>query len=501
MFRNLSITRCLYAILLTVSVLVAGRVSAQELEILRFEMAPMDLTAATHAVKDFNGQNCALIKVQVPREGVGFEGNIVRQEFHINEYWVYVIPGTKLLQIKHPDAFPRMVEFAAYDIPAVDSAVTYVMTLKVSSEASAAPGVAMQNVIVDVVPADALVILDGKMLSLQGGKGTVSLPVDKEYHYTVATRGYYPVEGSIRLTSNAPGQLIARLVPLRESAAQSAPVSPASQSTTPSTPGSPSVSLAPSVSNDVVYLPGQRATRKGIDMRYGYIQTLPLRLQTADSIFEREQYAKAFPILEEFKDDPYAQILLGEMYLRGYGVVADQAISLEWFRKVLESDGPEKEYVAGIMEDPYSVFSENKDKKDRSKCLLHYTKAAEAGLPVAQRILGATFAWGLGVKKDAVLAKKWLSIAFENGNMFAPFLMGLYHEIPVGTAFKKDMNEAFRWYEIVAKAGVPFSQQKLGEMYYKGNGCKKDRDEAYRWFKLAYDNGCKSAKEWLDKYK
>lgn len=38
-------------------------------------------------------------------------------------------------------------------------------------------------------------------------------------------------------------------------------------------------------------------------------------------------------------------------------------------------------------------------------------------------------------------------------------------------------------------------------MYYKGNGCIKDREEAYRWFKLAYDNGCKSAKEWLDKYK
>ena len=148
MFRNLSITRCLCAILLTVSVLASGRVSAQELEILRFEMAPMDLTAATHAVKDFNGQDCALIKVQVPREGVGYEGNI-------NEYWVYVIPGTKLLQIKHPDALPRMVEFAAYDIPAVDSAVTYVMTLKVSSEASAAPGVAMQNVIVDVAPAGA----------------------------------------------------------------------------------------------------------------------------------------------------------------------------------------------------------------------------------------------------------------------------------------------------------------------------------------------------------
>lgn len=38
-------------------------------------------------------------------------------------------------------------------------------------------------------------------------------------------------------------------------------------------------------------------------------------------------------------------------------------------------------------------------------------------------------------------------------------------------------------------------------MYYKGNGCIKDREEAYRWFKLAYDNGCNSAKEWLDKYK
>lgn len=482
MFRNLSITRCLCAILLTVSVLVAGRVSAQELEILRFEMAPMDLTAATHAVKDFNGQDCALIKVQVPRQGVGFEGNIVRQEFHINEYWVYVIPGTKLLQIKHPDAFPRMVEFAAYDIPAVDSAVTYVMTLKVSSEASAAPGVAMQNVIVDVVPADALVILDGKMLSLQGGKGTVPLPVDKEYHYTVATRGYYPVEGSIRLTSNAPGQLIARLVPLGESAAQPASSSPAS--------------ATPSVSNDVVYLPGQRAPRKSSDLRYGYIQTLPLRLQTADSLFQRQQYAKALPILEEFKEDPYAQLLMGKAYQWGYGVEADKSKALEWFEKALKSDGPEKDCATGIVYDDGLGTKEND-----MESITYYTKAAEAGIPYAQYLLGVQYAWGCGVKKDAVQAKKWLSLGYENGRIKAANDMGEYYEVSSGTAFKKDKAQAFIWYEKAAKAGLPIAQKNLGEMYYKGNGCIKDRDEAYRWFKLAHDNGCKYAQEWLDKYK
>lgn len=495
MFRNLSITRCLCAILLTVSVLASGRVSAQELEILRFEMAPMDLTAATHAVKDFNGQDCALIKVQVPREGVGFEGNIVRQEFHINEYWVYVIPGTKLLQIKHPDAFPRMVEFAAYDIPAVESAVTYVMTLKVASAASAAPGVAMQNVIVDVAPADALVILDGKMLSLQGGKGTVSLPVDKEYHYTVATRGYYPVEGSIRLTSNAPGQLIARLVPLRESAAQPASSSPASQSTTLSTPGSLSVSPIPSVSNDVVYLPGQRAPRKSSDLRYGYIQTLPLRLQTADSLFQREQYAKALPILEEFKEDPYAQLLMGTAYQWGHGVEKDKDKAVEWFKKVLKSDGPEKDCATGIMYDDGLGTKEN-DKES----ITYYTKAAEAGIPYAQHMLGIQYVWGNGVKKDAVKAKKWLSLGYENGRLAAASYLASCYEVNL-IAIKKNKAEAFKWYEKVAKNGYPFAQEKLGEMYYKGNGCIKDRDEAYRWFKLAYDNGCKSAQKWIDKYK
>ena len=482
MFRNLSITRCLCAILLTVSVLASGRVSAQELEILRFEMAPMDLTAATHAVKDFNGQDCALIKVQVPREGVGFEGNIVRQEFHINEYWVYVIPGTKLLQIKHPDALPRMVEFAAYDIPAVDSAVTYVMTLKWASEASAAPGVAMQNVIVDVAPADALVILDGKMLSLQGGKGTVPLPVDKEYHYTVATRGYYPVEGSIRLTSNAPGQLIARLVPLRESAAQPAPSSPASPS--------------PSVSKDVVYLPGERAPRKGPDLQYGYIHTLPLRLQTADSLFQCQQYAKALPILEEFKEDPYAQLLMGKAYQWGYGVEKDKDKAVGWFKKALKSDGPEKDCATGIMYDDGLGTKEN-DKES----ITYYTKAAEAGIPYAQYLLGLQYAWGRGVKKDVVQAKKWLSLGYENGSLEAANALGGYYEGMYGVVFKKGKGQAFIWYEKAAKAGFPLAQKNLGEMYYNGKGCIKDRDEAYRWFKLAHDNGCKYAQEWLDKYK
>lgn len=54
---------------------------------------------------DANGVPCAVVKVQLPVAGVGFEGNVIESQYHINEYWVWFSSGTngtKRFRIKCP---------------------------------------------------------------------------------------------------------------------------------------------------------------------------------------------------------------------------------------------------------------------------------------------------------------------------------------------------------------------------------------------------------------
>ncbi|MCD8296454.1 MAG: hypothetical protein LUC88_02670, partial [Prevotella sp.] len=53
--------------------------------------------------KDNNGNICALVKIQLPVVGCKFEGNVIASSFEITEYWVYLSPGTKFLNIKCPN--------------------------------------------------------------------------------------------------------------------------------------------------------------------------------------------------------------------------------------------------------------------------------------------------------------------------------------------------------------------------------------------------------------
>lgn len=104
---------------------------SQELIVESFSPAYTDLSAATMQRTDVNGNPCGLVKVQTILQGMTFEGNVIGDaENHNGEYWVYLTPGTKMFQLKHSSTLPTMVTLSLYDIPEIESKVTYIMRVQ-----------------------------------------------------------------------------------------------------------------------------------------------------------------------------------------------------------------------------------------------------------------------------------------------------------------------------------------------------------------------------------
>lgn len=104
---------------------------AQEIRMKSMELLSNDLTARVQSRQDLNGNFCALVKVQLPIEGLQFEGNVIgKTEYHTNEYFVYMTSGSKGLMIRHPKYQTLFVNFNDLGISSVETRNTYGLKLE-----------------------------------------------------------------------------------------------------------------------------------------------------------------------------------------------------------------------------------------------------------------------------------------------------------------------------------------------------------------------------------
>lgn len=114
--------------------------AAQKATVERMEMLPMDLSASKYPRFDNNGDPCALVRVEVIADGVDFFGNVLKPVEHkMGEYWVYMLAGSKMLQIKSDAFLPLMVNFADYGVTPLQPKATYVITLSLPAATAPQP--------------------------------------------------------------------------------------------------------------------------------------------------------------------------------------------------------------------------------------------------------------------------------------------------------------------------------------------------------------------------
>lgn len=132
-------------------------------------------------------------------------------------------------------------------------------------------------------------------------------------------------------------------------------------------------------------------------------------------------------------------------------------------------------------------------KKDDSKALHWYLKAAENGQLSAMFYLAGFYQGGRGgSKSNWDKALYWYSLSAERGVKESQYNMAFfYHRGRLGV--EKNYDKALHWYLKAAENGMPIASNNIGVMFKNGDGLPSDPWLAYLWYRHAAKNGDKTA--------
>ena len=107
------------------------------------------------------------------------------------------------------------------------------------------------------------------------------------------------------------------------------------------------------------------------------------------------------------------------------------------------------------------------------------------------------------IEKDNKLANKLFAEAYpklkklaQEGDMYANFILGAYHNYGIG-GVTKDFSQAIKYIEESAKLGHSGACYDMGKFYLEGRGVEKDKEKAREYLEKAQKGGSVRAKEIL----
>lgn len=105
--------KCLFVLLLCFFALCAN---GQELQVKSFGFTSESVYASTHPVMH-DGKPCAMLRVQIPRSNVTFEGEYLIEQKKVgpSEYHLYMADGAKMVTVNVPGFLPMLIKFPEYN--------------------------------------------------------------------------------------------------------------------------------------------------------------------------------------------------------------------------------------------------------------------------------------------------------------------------------------------------------------------------------------------------
>ena len=179
-----------------------------------------------------------------------------------------------------------------------------------------------------------------------------------------------------------------------------------------------------------------------------------------------------------------SQYHLGEIHRKGLGVPRDLELARSWYNTAVKNNFPKA--FARLADLYFSVKGGIEPDLDTAIDL--YTKAATAGDSYSGLLLSIFYAKGFGVPQNLPLSVHWYNTVEQNKDqLLAKFDVARVYE--TGFGFKKDYQEAVKWYSLAAEGGFSKAQCKLAELYANGLGLQKNYDRAIYWYQKAADQG------------
>ena len=168
--------------------------------------------------KDFNGNYCALVKVQVLDNIQRVEGNKIGSIVNRGvEKWVYMCRKSRNMRIHFQNHLPVRVVFGNYKVTELESNRVYELVIEIpdaqkTQSIDYQPPVSntKQQFVLNYTPENATVLIDSKPYS-GNGRIDVQLPTG-EHTYLIAALGYSTAEGAFKLTEQAPRVITENLI-------------------------------------------------------------------------------------------------------------------------------------------------------------------------------------------------------------------------------------------------------------------------------------------------
>ena len=177
-------------------------IHAQKLNVESFVVKSNDITARTQPRQDINGNDCALVKVQLAASNAVFEGNVIGDvAYNTSEYLVYMAQGSKRLNVKLEGYLPLEVNFQDYDIKTLEPKTVYMLTISGVMNNKGQEPVRIKTgwIILDSDPPGASVYINDEFV------GNTPLSNYKQaygtYQYRLESPNYYPATGVIELSA------------------------------------------------------------------------------------------------------------------------------------------------------------------------------------------------------------------------------------------------------------------------------------------------------------
>lgn len=175
-------------------------VSAQEIIVSDFSLAERDMSARTSTRVDINGNECAMVKVRLAKDGAQFRGMIAGDiSYATSEYRIYMTPGSKKLSVFVPDYLPKDVLFSDYGVGSLEAKTVYILTLETPLGTSHSKQLRQINL--QICPNDAYITIDN--LQFIPNDGVLHLPLAEGNHkYSLECPGYTSKKGSFNVSSD-----------------------------------------------------------------------------------------------------------------------------------------------------------------------------------------------------------------------------------------------------------------------------------------------------------
>jgi TPR repeat protein len=186
-------------------------------------------------------------------------------------------------------------------------------------------------------------------------------------------------------------------------------------------------------------------------------------------------------------EQPYAQLMMGNLYAEGKGVDREPAHAVYWWKKSALAGNPESQFNLGkACLDGQGVG------KDATQAVHWLIKSAEQGNNDAKYLLGKMYYEGYSVPEDKALGKDWLAQAAAQGHSAAINLLGVAEDIAEYTTMV--YQQSAEVLQEKAAGGDAQAEYELGLRYESGAwDVTRDDKQALHWLSKAAADGNRHA--------